>query len=51
MERLQLKGNDMSALEEKVEIISTILISSASKENLELLISKLIEIKKGDAKS
>jgi hypothetical protein len=44
-ERVQLKGTDVSNVDERIEVNSVILISSASKENLELLITKIITIK------
>ncbi len=41
-----MKGSDFSAEDNVVEIFSSILVSSASKENLELMITKIIDIKK-----
>ena len=40
-----MKGVDVSSVDEVREINSQILISSASKENLELLISKIVALK------
>lgn len=40
-----MKGVDVSSVDEMREINSQILISSASKENLELLISKIVALK------
>jgi hypothetical protein len=45
-EKMQFKGVDVSALDEQVEVISSIFVSSAGKENLELLITKIIEVRK-----
>lgn len=45
-ERLTLKGVDMSAVDNTVDVFSSILVSSASKENLELMLSKIVELKK-----
>ena len=45
-EKITVKGIDVSATDKTVDILTSILISSASKENLELLISKIIEAKK-----
>ena len=42
---------DVSATDEKVQLGSNIMISSASKENLELLINKIILLKKSQNKS
>ena len=41
-EKMVVKGTDMSAVDGSVEIFTSVLISSASKENLELMISKII---------
>lgn len=40
-----MKGVDVSSVDEVREINSQILISSASKENLELLIAKIVALK------
>ena len=44
-EKVIMKGVDVSSVDEVREINSQILISSASKENLELLISKIVALK------
>ena len=48
---MQVKGMDVSAIDEKVEIMSNIYISNASKENLELLLSKIKSFKKAEVSS
>ena len=45
-ERVTLKGTDVSATDQTNDIFVSILISSSSKENLELMISKIVQIKK-----
>ena len=45
-EKITIKGTDVSATDNTNDIFVSILISSSSKENLELMISKIIEIKK-----
>ena len=46
-ERVIVKGTDVSANEGPQDMFVSVLISSASKENLELLIGKIVELKKG----